>query len=46
MKKLEREGSERFYAEIMNYLRGEPSDIRPGTILITKATIAISRDAE
>jgi len=32
MEKMSQECDESFYADIVRYLRGEPNDIRPGTI--------------
>jgi hypothetical protein len=40
MEEMSRESRERFYVDLMRYLRGEPSDIRPGIIGMTQAEIA------
>lgn len=40
MEQLERKERERFYAEIVKYLRGEPHDMLPSTIGMAKAEIA------
>jgi|ERR1700683_3662757 len=39
---LAKEGEEEFYTELMRFLRGEPNDIRPGTIGLLKAEVAKS----
>ena len=41
-KRMDDQHSDRFYADVCAYVRGEPSDIRPGTIGETKAKIAKS----
>ena len=38
--KRSREFEKEFYVQIMKYLRGQPNDIRPGTIGMIKAGIA------
>jgi hypothetical protein len=35
-----REAADRFHSELLKYLRGEPNDIKPGTIGMIKAKIA------
>src|SRR5262249_33361506 len=40
MERMSRESEERFHLELLKYLRGEPNDIRPGTIGMIKAEIA------
>jgi hypothetical protein len=40
MEEINKEYDERFYSEIILYLRGEPHDIRPGTIGAIQAEIA------
>jgi hypothetical protein len=40
MENMSRESTERFYVDLVSHLRGEPNDIRPGTIGMTKAEIA------
>jgi hypothetical protein len=37
---MSREDEERFHNELLKYLRGEPNDIRPGTIGMIQAEIA------
>ena len=37
---MAREDQERFYIEILKYLRGEPNGILPGTIGMIKADVA------
>src|SRR6516165_7790930 len=39
-KEMSREADERFYADIVRYVRSEPNDIRPGTIGMIQAEIA------
>ena len=36
-KRIHEEYERKFYAELLKHLRGEPSDIRPGTIGMKKA---------
>ena len=38
--KMSQEHEEEFHIELLKYLRGEPNDIRPGTIGMLKAEIA------
>lgn len=38
--KMAREADDKFYIELSKYLRGEPHDIKPGTIGMIKAKIA------
>ena len=40
MEQMSREDREEFYIDILEYIRGEPNDIRPGTIGMLKAEIA------
>ena len=40
MEKMSQKAEEEFHIEIFKYLRGEPNDIRPGTIGMCKAEIA------
>jgi hypothetical protein len=40
MDQMGKEDDDRFYAELIKYLRGEPSDINPHTVGETKALIA------
>jgi len=37
---MSRKADERFHAELLKYLRGEPNEIRPGTIGMIRAEIA------
>ena len=37
---IAREHDEKFHAELLRYVRGEPNDIRPGTIGMLQAEIA------
>jgi hypothetical protein len=40
MEQMDKEDDDRFYAELIKYLRGEPSDINPHTVGQTQAVIA------
>jgi hypothetical protein len=40
MEKISQKYEEEFYIELLKYLRGEPNDIRPGTIGMCEAEIA------
>jgi hypothetical protein len=40
MEQMSKEYDERFYLELLKYLRGEPNDIGPGTVGMTRAKIA------
>jgi hypothetical protein len=40
MEEMSRKDKEERYIELLKYLRGEPNDIRPGTIEILHAEIA------
>jgi hypothetical protein len=40
MEQMSRESDDRFYAQLMKYLRGEPCDIKPGTIGMGWAEVA------
>jgi hypothetical protein len=40
MEQMSKEAEDRFYAELIKYLRGEPSDINPHTVQYDKALIA------
>jgi len=40
MEQMSREADENFHAELLKYLRGEPNEIRPGTIGMIQAEIA------
>ena len=37
---MAREADDKFYIELLKYLRGEPHDIKPGTIGMIRAKIA------
>jgi hypothetical protein len=40
MEQMAKESEEKFYASVVNYVRGQPNDITPGTIGECKANIA------
>ena len=40
MEKMAKQDQEKFHIELLKYLRGEPNDIRPGTIGMLQAEIA------
>ena len=40
MEKMSQKAEEEFHIELLKYLRGEPNDIRPGTIGMCQAEIA------
>ena len=40
MKKMSQKHEEEFHIELLKYLRGEPNDIRPGTMEMIEAEIA------
>ena len=40
MEEMSRESEDRFHLELLKYLRGEPNDIRPGTVGMINAEIA------
>jgi hypothetical protein len=45
--RLAKEDNEKFHAELLKYLRGEPNDIRPGTVGMQwaeKAKILVEND--
>jgi hypothetical protein len=40
LEEMSREDGEKFHTELLKYLRGEPNDIRPGTIGMCQAEVA------